>query len=74
MPGNHDAEAWSNREIRDQLQDSCTVARGGTASRRCSQDGAWRIPHVNKEFISPEEIRTGIERLRSLQPGDPRKA
>jgi ketosteroid isomerase-like protein len=31
-----------------------------------TQDGAWRIPHVNVEFGSREEIRAGIERLQGL--------
>jgi ketosteroid isomerase-like protein len=29
-------------------------------------DGAWRMPHIDVEFISRDEIRTGIERLRGL--------
>ena len=28
--------------------------------------GAWRIPHVNVEFVSRGEIRAGIERLGGL--------
>ena len=28
-----------------------------------TQDGAWRMPHINVEFVSREEIRAGIERL-----------
>jgi ketosteroid isomerase-like protein len=31
-----------------------------------TQDGAWRIPHVNVEFVGREEIRAGIERLQAL--------
>jgi ketosteroid isomerase-like protein len=27
-----------------------------------TQDGAWRMPYVNIEFISREEIRAGVER------------
>lgn len=30
------------------------------------QEGAWRIPYINVEFVSREEIRAGIERLQSL--------
>jgi ketosteroid isomerase-like protein len=29
-------------------------------------DGAWRMPHINEEFTSREEIRAGVERLRGL--------
>jgi hypothetical protein len=29
-------------------------------------DGAWRMPHINVEFVSREEIRAGIERLQGL--------
>lgn len=28
-----------------------------------TQDGGWRIPDANVEFVSREEIRAGIERL-----------
>jgi len=31
-----------------------------------TQDGAWRIPYINAEFVSREEIRAGIERLQGL--------
>jgi ketosteroid isomerase-like protein len=31
-----------------------------------TQDGAWRIPHVNVAFVSRGEIRAGIERLGGL--------
>src|SRR3954447_177889 len=31
-----------------------------------TEDGAWRIPHINAEFVSREEIRAGSERLQGL--------
>ena len=31
-----------------------------------TQDGVWRIPHINVEFGSREKIRAGIERLQGL--------
>jgi ketosteroid isomerase-like protein len=31
-----------------------------------TQDGAVRIPHINEEAVSREEIRAGIERLQAL--------
>jgi ketosteroid isomerase-like protein len=31
-----------------------------------TQDGAWRMPHINVEFVSREEIRAGIERLQGF--------
>ena len=31
-----------------------------------AQDGAWRIPDINAELVSREEIRAGIERLQGL--------
>ncbi len=30
------------------------------------EDGAWRIPYINTEFVSREEIRAGIEWLQGL--------
>lgn len=29
-------------------------------------DGAWRMPHINLEFVGREEVRAAIERLRAL--------
>jgi ketosteroid isomerase-like protein len=29
-----------------------------------TEDGAWRMPHINEELVSREEIRAGVERLR----------
>jgi hypothetical protein len=29
-------------------------------------DGAWRLPHIDVEFVSREAIRAGVERLRDL--------
>jgi uncharacterized protein (TIGR02246 family) len=31
-----------------------------------AEDGAWRMPHVDEEFVGRESIRAGVERLRSL--------
>jgi ketosteroid isomerase-like protein len=31
-----------------------------------TDDGVWRIPHVDIEFVGREAIRAGIERLQSL--------
>ncbi len=31
-----------------------------------TQDGAWRMPHIDVELVGREEIRAGIERLRGL--------
>lgn len=31
-----------------------------------TQDGAWRMPHINVELVGRGEIRAGIERLRGL--------
>jgi ketosteroid isomerase-like protein len=31
-----------------------------------TKDGAWRIPYINVELVSREEIRAGIERMQGL--------
>ena len=31
-----------------------------------THDGAWRMPHIDEELVSREEIRAGVERLRGL--------
>jgi ketosteroid isomerase-like protein len=31
-----------------------------------THDGAWRMPHVETEFVGPQEIRAGVERMQGL--------
>jgi ketosteroid isomerase-like protein len=31
-----------------------------------THDGAWRMPHIDEDLVTREEIRAGIERLRPL--------
>ena len=31
-----------------------------------AEDGAWRMPHINAEFVSRKEIRAAIERLQGF--------
>jgi ketosteroid isomerase-like protein len=31
-----------------------------------TEDGAWRMPHIDEELVTREVIRAGIERLRAL--------
>jgi ketosteroid isomerase-like protein len=31
-----------------------------------TEDGAWRMPHINEELVGRDEIRAGVERLRGL--------
>jgi uncharacterized protein (TIGR02246 family) len=31
-----------------------------------TEDGAWRMPHIDEEFLGREEIRAAIERLQRL--------
>jgi hypothetical protein len=31
-----------------------------------TEDGAWRMPHIDEELVSRAEIRAGVERLRGL--------
>ncbi|MCW6009267.1 nuclear transport factor 2 family protein [Micromonospora sp. CPCC 205371] len=31
-----------------------------------TEDGAWRMPHIDVELVSRAEIRAGVERLRGL--------
>lgn len=31
-----------------------------------TEDGAWRMPHIDTELVSRQEIRDGIERLQGL--------
>ncbi len=31
-----------------------------------TEDGAWRMPHIDEEFVTRDEIRAAIERLQGL--------
>jgi ketosteroid isomerase-like protein len=31
-----------------------------------TQDGAWRMPHIDEDLVTRDEIRAGVERLRPL--------
>ena len=31
-----------------------------------TEDGAWRMPHIDVEFVGREEIRVGVERMQGL--------
>jgi ketosteroid isomerase-like protein len=52
--------------LRGELTDAGMMRDYDRFASLFTQDGAWRIPDVNVEFVSREEIRAGVERAQDL--------
>jgi ketosteroid isomerase-like protein len=52
--------------LRGELTDAVMMRDYDRFASLFTEDGAWRIPDVNVEFVGREEIRAGIERLQGL--------
>ena len=65
-----DAQAIADRfeieALRGEFTDAGMMRDYDRFASLFTQDGAWRIPHIDVEFDSREEIRAGIERLQGL--------
>src|SRR5215831_3072994 len=65
-----DSQAMADRfeieALRGELTDAVMMHDYDRGASLFTEDGAWRIPNVNTEFVSREEIRAGIERLQEL--------
>jgi len=57
------ADRFEIEALRGEFTDAAMMRDYDRFALLFTQDGAWRIPYVNVEFVSREEIRTGIERL-----------
>ena len=49
--------------MRGEFTDALMMRNYNRFASLFTQDGAWRIPYINAEFVSREEIRAGIERM-----------
>jgi ketosteroid isomerase-like protein len=52
--------------LRGEFTDAVMMRDRGRLASLFTHDGAVRIPHINAEAVSREEIRAGIQRLQGL--------
>ncbi len=52
--------------LRGEVTDALMMSDWDRFASLFTLDGAWRVPHINVEFASREEIRAGIERMQGL--------
>jgi hypothetical protein len=57
------ADRFEIEALRGEYTDAVMMRDYDRVASLLTQDGAWRIPYINAEFVSREEIRAGIERL-----------
>jgi ketosteroid isomerase-like protein len=57
------ADSIEIEALRGEFTDAAMMRDYDRFASLFTEDGAWRIPYVNVEFVSREEIRAGIERL-----------
>jgi ketosteroid isomerase-like protein len=60
------ADRFEIEALRGEFTDAGMMRDWDRFASLFTQDGAWRMPHINEEFVSREEIRAGIERLQGL--------
>jgi ketosteroid isomerase-like protein len=60
------ADRFEIEALRGEFTDASLMRDWDRFASLFTQDGAWRIPHIDIEFVSREKIRAGIERLRGL--------
>jgi ketosteroid isomerase-like protein len=60
------ADPFEIEALRGEFTDASLMRDWDRFASLFTQDGAWRIPHIDIEFVSREKIRAGIERLRGL--------
>jgi ketosteroid isomerase-like protein len=52
--------------LRGEFTDAGTMHDYDRFASLFTRDGAWRMPHINREFVGREQIRAAIEQLRAL--------
>jgi ketosteroid isomerase-like protein len=66
----HDLQAIADRveieALRGEITDAVMTRDYDRFASLFTEDGAWRMPHINVELVGREEIRAGIERLQGL--------
>jgi ketosteroid isomerase-like protein len=60
------ADRFEIEALRGEFTDAGMMRDYDRLASLFTPDGVWRIPDANVEFVSREEIRAGVERLRAL--------
>jgi len=60
------ADRFEIEALRGEFADAAMMRDYDRFASLFTQDGAWRIPYGNVEFVSREEIRAGIERGQAM--------
>ena len=60
------ADCFEIEALRGEFTDALMMRDYDRFASLFTPDGAWRIPYINADFVSREEIRAGIERLQDL--------
>jgi ketosteroid isomerase-like protein len=60
------ADRFEIEALRGEVTDAVMMRDYDRFASLFTPDGAWRMPHIDVEFVSREEIRAGIERMQGL--------
>jgi ketosteroid isomerase-like protein len=60
------ADRFEIEALRGEFTDASLMRDWDRFASLFTQDGAWRMPHIDEELVSRVDIRAGVERLRGL--------
>jgi ketosteroid isomerase-like protein len=60
------ADRFEIDALRGEFTDASMMRDWDRFASLFTEDGAWRMPHIDEELVSREGIRAGVERLRGL--------
>lgn len=60
------ADRFEIEALRAEFTDASLMRDWDRFASLFTPDGAWRMPHIDVDLASQEEIRAGVERLRGL--------
>ena len=58
------ADRFEIEALRAEFTDASMMRDWDRFASLFTEDGAWRMPHIDEELVSRKEIRAGVERLR----------
>ena len=58
------ADRFEIEALRGEFTDASMMRDWDRFASLFTEDGAWRMPHIDEELVGREEIRAGVERLR----------
>jgi ketosteroid isomerase-like protein len=60
------ADRFEIEALRGEVTDALMMRDYDRFASLFTLDGAWRMPHIDVEFVSREQIRAGVERMQGL--------